>query len=59
MLSPVGQKKIEKKLRNIYNFLYSKIEIDLYSKEIIQVINRFNKKVFLLMIIKKTYKVLF
>ena len=44
MLSTVGQKKIEKKLRNIYNFLYSKIEIDLYSKEIIQVINKFNKK---------------
>ncbi len=44
MLSTVGQKKIEKKLRNIYNFLYSKIEINLYSKEIIQVINKFNKK---------------
>ena len=44
MLSPVGQKKIEKKLRNIYNFLYSNIEIDQYSEEITQIIKRFNKK---------------
>ena len=43
MLSLEGQKNIERKLRNIYNFLYSKKEIDLYSKEIAQVINKFNK----------------
>ena len=44
MLSLAGQKKIEKKLRNIYNFLYSKKEIELYTKEIIEVISKFNKK---------------
>ncbi len=44
MLSPSGQKKIETKLRNIYRFLYSKIEIKQYSKEITQIIKRFNKK---------------
>ena len=44
MLSPFGQKKIETKLRNIYRYLYSKIEIDQYSKEITQIIKRFNKK---------------
>ena len=44
MLSPTGQKKIETKLRNIYQFLYSKIEINQYSKEIIQIIKKFNKK---------------
>ena len=44
MLSPPGQKKIETKLRNIYHSLYSKIEIDQYSKEIIQIIKKFNKK---------------
>ena len=44
MLSLAGQRKIEKKLKNIYNFLYSKKKIDLYSKEITKVINKFNKK---------------
>ncbi len=44
MLSTSGQKRIEKKLRNIYNFLYSNKEIKLYTKVITQVINRFNKK---------------
>ena len=44
MLSTSGQKKIEIKLRNIYRFLYSKIEIDRYSEEITQIIKRFNKK---------------
>ena len=44
MLSPSGQKKIETKLKNIYHFLCSKIEIDQYSKEITQIINKFNKK---------------
>ena len=44
MLSPSGQKKIETKLRNIYRFLHTKTEIDSYSNEITQVINRFNKK---------------
>ena len=44
MLSPSGQKKIEIKLRNIYRFLHTKTEIDSYSNEITQVINRFNKK---------------
>jgi len=44
MLSPYGQNKIEKKLRNIYYSLHSKIEIDQYSKEITQIIKKFNKK---------------
>ena len=44
MLSPSGQNKIEKKLRNIYHSLYSKIEIEQYSKEITQIIKKFNKK---------------
>ena len=44
MLSPAGQKKIETKLRNNYQFLYSKIEIDQYSEEITQIIKKFNKK---------------
>ena len=44
MLSPSGQNKIEKKLRNIYHSLHSKIEIDQYSKEITQIIKKFNKK---------------
>ena len=44
MLSPFGQKKIETKLRNIYHSLYSKIEIDQYSKEITQIIKKLNKK---------------
>ena len=44
MLSLAGQRKIEKKLKNIYNFLYSKREIELYTKEIIQIISKFNKK---------------
>ena len=44
MLSPFGQKKIETKLRNIYRYLYSKIEINQYSEEITQIIKRFNKK---------------
>ena len=44
MLSPSDQKKIETKLRNIYSSLYSKIEIDQYSKEITQIIKKFNKK---------------
>ena len=44
MLSPSGQKKIEEKLRNIYRVLNSRIEIGQYSKEIAQVIKKFNKK---------------
>jgi len=44
MLSPSGQNKIEKKLRNIYHSLHSKIEIEQYSKEITQIIKKFNKK---------------
>ena len=44
MLSKSGQKKIETKLRNIYSFSCSKKEIDLFSRETTQVINKFNKK---------------
>ncbi len=44
MLSTSGQKKIETKLRNIYRSLYSKIEIEIYSKEISQIIKKFNEK---------------
>ena len=44
MLSQSGQNKIDKKLRNIYNSLHSKIEIDQYSKEITQIIKKFNRK---------------
>ena len=44
MLPPSGQKKIETKLRNIYSLLFSKIEINKYSKEITQIIKKFNKK---------------
>ena len=44
MLSTSGQKKIETKLRNIYRSLYSKIEIEIYSKEITQIIKKFNEK---------------
>ncbi len=44
MLSPSGQKKIETKLRNVYYLLKSKAEIDSYSREIVQIINKFNKK---------------
>ena len=44
MLSQIGQRKIEKKLRNLYHFLYSRKEIDYYSEEIFQLINKFNKK---------------
>ena len=44
MLSRSGQKKIETKLRNIYRLLESKVEINNYSSEIVQIINKFNKK---------------
>ena len=44
MLSQSGQTKIETKLRNIYHLLNSKVEINSYSNEITQVINKFNKK---------------
>ena len=44
MLSRSGQKKIETKLRNIYRLLESKVEINSYSSEIVQIINKFNKK---------------
>ena len=44
MLSPSGQKKIETKLRNVYRLLKSKVEINSYTSEIAQIINKFNKK---------------
>ena len=44
MLSSSDQKKIQTKLRNIYRLLNSKVEINSYSKEIIKIINKFNKK---------------
>jgi len=44
MLSRSDQKKIVTKIRNIYRILYSKIVIDRCSEEVIQIINRFNKK---------------
>ena len=44
MLSPSGQKKIETKLRNVYRLLNSKKEINSYSNEITEVINKFNKE---------------
>ena len=45
MLSPSGQKKIETKLRNVYRLLKSKVEINSYTSEIAQIINKFNKKI--------------
>ena len=43
MLSQLDQKKIKLKLKNIYKHHLSDIKIDDYCKEIINVINKFNK----------------
>ena len=42
MLSPITQKKIRSKLKNIYRPTSLKSEIDLINKEIIQIIRKFN-----------------
>ena len=44
MLSLIDQKKIKSKLKNIYRYHLSEIEIIDYCKEITKVINKFNKK---------------
>ena len=44
MLSQIDQKKIKLKLSNIYNFSNSKSKINDFSKEIVKIINKFNKK---------------
>ncbi len=44
MLSQIDQKKIKLKLKSIYKYHLSEIEIIKCSKEIAEVINRFNKK---------------
>ena len=44
MLSRKDQKKIKSKFKKIYEFNYSKLEIEYYLKEIFQVIRKFNNK---------------
>ena len=44
MLSQIDQKKIRLKLKKIYRYHLSEIEISNYCEEITKVINRFNKK---------------
>ena len=44
MLSQIDQKKIKSKLRTIYRYHLSEIEINNYCGEISIAINKFNKK---------------
>ena len=44
MLSQIAQKKIKFKLKNIYRYHLSEIEISNYCEEIIKIINQFNKR---------------
>ena len=44
MLSQIAQKKIKFKLKNIYRYHISEIEISNYCEEIIKIINQFNKR---------------
>ena len=44
MLSQIDQKKIKSKLRTIYRYHLSEIEINNYCGEISTAINKFNKK---------------
>ena len=44
MLSQIDQKKIKLKLKNIYRYHLSEIEIDDCCKEITKLVNKFNKR---------------
>ena len=44
MLSQIAQKKIKFKLKSIYRYHLSEIEISNYCEEIIKIINQFNKR---------------
>ena len=44
MLSQIDQKKIKLKIKNIYRYNLSKIEISDCCEEIIKIISQFNKK---------------
>ena len=44
MLSQIDQRKIKLKLKSIYKYNLSEIEISDCSKEITKIINKFNKK---------------
>ena len=44
MLSQIDQKKIKFKLKSIYGYNLSEIEISNCCEEIIKIINQFNKK---------------
>ena len=45
MLSQINQKKIKSKLKDIYNYRNSEINIDLRGDELIEIIDKFNRKI--------------